>query len=117
MNWEAELTNKLSDLSNTLENRQVELSSCEGTVPDDSDAATLLESRAVIQSDIQRLHKEKEKLDKALEKIKDGTFGYCDECGIEIPPKRLEANLSTVFCVDCQSALEHQQKHYLRNIA
>jgi len=117
MNWETELTNKLSNISSALENRQVELSSCEGTVPDDSDAASLLESRSVIQSDIRRLHEQQKQLEQALEKIQDGTFGYCDGCGVEIPSKRLEANLSTVFCIDCQSALEHHQKHYLRKTA
>lgn len=117
MNWETELTNKLSDISSALENRQMELSSCEGTVPDDSDAASLLESRSVIQSDIRRLHEQKEQLEQALHKVKIGSFGYCDECGVEIPTKRLEANLSTVFCVDCQSELEHHQKHYLRKTA
>jgi len=39
-------------------------------------------------------------VDRALEKIEDGTYGICDRCGRLIPEERLEARPWSVLCVD-----------------
>ncbi|HBI16760.1 MAG: hypothetical protein UR60_C0039G0008 [Candidatus Moranbacteria bacterium GW2011_GWF2_34_56] len=39
----------------------------------------------------------------ALEKIKNGTYGVCEECGANISPERLEANPSAKKCMQCAS--------------
>lgn len=40
-------------------------------------------------------------VDRALQKLDDGTYGRCDRCGRDIPPDRLEARPWTSRCVDC----------------
>ena len=40
-------------------------------------------------------------VERALEKIEDGTYGICDRCGLLIPEERLEARPWSVLCVDC----------------
>lgn len=40
-------------------------------------------------------------IDRALEKIAEGTYGVCDRCGGDISPARLEALPATAHCVDC----------------
>jgi DnaK suppressor protein len=40
-------------------------------------------------------------VERALEKIEDGTYGICDRCGRLIPEARLEARPWSVLCVDC----------------
>jgi DnaK suppressor protein len=42
-----------------------------------------------------------ERVDRALEKLAEGTYGSCDVCGGEIPAKRLEAQPESVVCVSC----------------
>lgn len=42
-------------------------------------------------------------VDRALEKIEDGTYGICDRCGRSIPEERLQARPWSVLCVDCAS--------------
>ena len=42
--------------------------------------------------------------ERALEKLDDGTYGRCDTCGGEIPPRRLEAMPDSVLCVACAAA-------------
>lgn len=42
----------------------------------------------------------------ALERLKEGTFGECIECGNEIGAKRLEALPWTPYCIDCQEKME-----------
>lgn len=42
----------------------------------------------------------------ALERLKDGSFGECVECGNQIGAKRLEALPWTPYCIDCQEKIE-----------
>jgi len=41
------------------------------------------------------------RIDAALKRIKDGEFGFCNNCGENIPLKRLEVSPSTPLCLDC----------------
>src|SRR3954467_9470483 len=41
------------------------------------------------------------KIERALVKIDEGTYGVCDSCGREIAPGRLKAAPESVLCVDC----------------
>jgi DnaK suppressor protein len=49
-------------------------------------------------------------VDRALQKLEDGTYGVCDRCGQPISPDRLEAIPSAVLCVSC-SALRSSRAH------
>jgi RNA polymerase-binding protein DksA len=41
-------------------------------------------------------------IDAALQRIEDGTYGKCTNCGKEIPAERLEARPWATLCIDCQ---------------
>lgn len=45
----------------------------------------------------------------ALQRIREGSFGECVNCGNEINPKRLEAVPWTRYCIACQEKLEQGQ--------
>jgi RNA polymerase-binding transcription factor len=45
-----------------------------------------------------------EDVDRALEKLDDGTYGICDRCGLLISEERLEARPWTSLCMACASA-------------
>ena len=45
-------------------------------------------------------------VEKALERVREGTFGECIACDKEINPKRLEAVPWTRHCIECQEKLE-----------
>ena len=45
----------------------------------------------------------------ALQRIREGAFGECVNCGNEINPKRLEAVPWTRYCIECQEKLEQGQ--------
>jgi DnaK suppressor protein len=47
-----------------------------------------------------------ERVEAALERVEDGTYGICEECGVRIPKKRLEAVPYAVMCVRCASRTE-----------
>ena len=48
-----------------------------------------------------RLESRLERVDRALDKIGDGTYGTCDACGRPIDPRRLHAAPESTVCVDC----------------
>jgi len=45
-------------------------------------------------------------IDQALERINNGTYGFCEVCGQEIPLERLQAMPSTTLCRECKEGEE-----------
>ena len=81
-------------------------------LPDEMDLA----SSEYLQSFTFRLRgREKfllEKVEHALEKIVDGSFGSCEECGEEIALKRLEARPETNLCIRCKEEQERAERDF-----
>src|SRR5438034_11369036 len=77
-------------------------------LPDEMDLA----SSEYLQSFTFRLRgREKaflDKINKALVKIDEGTFGICEECGDEISVKRLEVRPETTLCIRSKEHQEHR---------
>jgi DnaK suppressor protein len=48
-----------------------------------------------------RLESRLERVDRALQKLEDGTYGTCDACGRPIDPRRLRAAPESSVCVAC----------------
>jgi len=61
---------------------------------------------ALIQMKAETLNK----IEEALRRLEEGTFGYCYECGEEISEKRLRALPFAVRCKDCEEAREMAQQ-------
>jgi DnaK suppressor protein len=67
---------------------------------------------ALIQMKAETLHK----IEEALRRLEEGTFGYCFECGEEISERRLRALPFALRCKDCEEAREMaQQKERLQS--
>ena len=52
------------------------------------------------------------KIDQAIKKIKDNTYGYCEETGEPIGIKRLIARPIAALCIDAQEKHEKEEKVY-----
>jgi DnaK suppressor protein len=50
------------------------------------------------------------KIEEALRRLEEGTFGYCFECGDEISERRLRALPFALRCKDCEEARELAQQ-------
>jgi DnaK suppressor protein len=61
---------------------------------------------ALIQMKAETLNK----IDEALRRLEEGTYGYCFECGEEISERRLRALPFAVRCKDCEEAREVKQQ-------
>ncbi len=68
----------------------------------------MIEDTGMAVADIRR--DELEKMDEALRKLEDGTYGICSECGGEIEEARLKVMPFATFCVKCKSDREFFKK-------
>lgn len=50
------------------------------------------------------------KVQEALKKIKDGSYGTCESCGEPIGVKRLLARAVTNLCINCKSEMEAEER-------
>jgi len=53
------------------------------------------------------------KIDEALERIKAGNFGECEDCGESIEARRLEARPTTTLCVSCKEDSERLESAHI----
>jgi len=78
--------------------------------PDLGDQATAETDQNFILRLKEREQKLLKKIDEALERIGNGTFGICESCGQEIGFKRLKARPVTTLCIDCKTQQEAEEK-------
>jgi len=50
------------------------------------------------------------KIEETIERIENGPYGVCEECGNEIGIKRLEARPVTTLCIDCKTRQEEEER-------
>lgn len=70
-----------------------------------ADAASATAERTEVLGLIESIKKSLDEVDAALQRITDGTYGRCANCGKEIGAARLEHRPESVHCVDCQAAI------------
>ena len=81
--------------------------------PDFADRASSETDRAIELRARDRQRKLISKIDAALQRIEDNTYGYCDETGEPISLKRLEARPIATLSVEAQERHERREKAYL----
>ena len=107
--------NKLQEFRSLLEEQRDELLSEAGRTvagmtdakenfPDPTDRAALESDRNFLLRIRDRERKLINKINDALERIEDGSYGICDSCGEDISEERLLARPVTTLCIDCKKA-------------
>lgn len=96
----------ISDVEQTL----TDMTSQNGNIPDANDRATVEADRGFELRLRGRERKLLDKIDHAIARIDDGTYGICNDCGEEIRLKRLEARPVAKFCIDCKTKQEQREK-------
>ena len=102
-NWKGEL---LKESSQTLNNLQTE----NEAKPDMTDRASEEIDRTFELRTRDRERKLINKIDAALRRIEDGTYGYCEETGEPIGLKRLEARPVATLSLEAQEMHEKAEK-------
>lgn len=80
------------------------------TLADVNDQATLESERSFELRIKDRERKLINKVQEALRKITDGTYGICESCGESIGVKRLMARPVTGLCINCKAEMEAEER-------
>jgi DnaK suppressor protein len=48
-------------------------------------------------------------VESALRRLEEGSYGICARCGQEIAAERLDALPYAIYCITCQSQIEHER--------
>ena len=80
------------------------------TFPDPTDRATLESERNFTLRIRDRERRLISKIKGALNRLDQGTFGICEECGEDISDKRLKARPVTTRCIKCKKEQENEEK-------
>ena len=104
--WRNEIikTNSKSLYSNEIDE---EISS-----PDIIDQASSQTEKTIEMRTLNRQRKLLSKIDKAIKRIQDNTYGYCEETGEPIGLKRLIARPIATLCIAAQERHEKEEKIY-----
>jgi DnaK suppressor protein len=103
---EKSLARLIEEASETLNG----MSSEKALFPDPTDRAALESDRNFLLRIRDRERKLVVKIQEALKRIDDGTFGTCQECGADISESRLKARPVATLCVECKRMQEREEK-------
>jgi RNA polymerase-binding transcription factor len=81
-------------------------------LPDLADRASSETDRAIELRARDRQRKLIAKIDSALSRLDDGTYGYCEETGEPISLKRLDARPIATFSIEAQERHERRERVY-----
>ncbi len=104
-NWKLEI---LQGNKETIQNMQEDTTQH----PDLADRASSETERALELRTRDRQRKLISKIDSALRRIDEGTYGYCEETGEPIGVKRLDARPIATLSLEAQERHERQEKVY-----
>src|SRR4029077_14723955 len=72
-------------------------------IPEDTDLAQALSDRETTDLLVHLLDQNREQVERALERLREGTYGICEGCGRRIPEARLSYQPAATRCVECQA--------------
>ncbi|UTW45138.1 RNA polymerase-binding protein DksA [bacterium SCSIO 12696] len=101
--WKREL---MEEVDRTVSHMKDEASN----FPDPADRATQEEEFSLELRTRDRERKLIKKIDSTIDRIDQDDYGFCDQCGIEIGIRRLEARPTADLCVDCKTLDEIKER-------
>lgn len=78
--------------------------------PDPNDRASQEEEFSLELRARDRERKLIRKIDQALESLQHHDYGFCENCGVEIGIRRLEARPTATLCIDCKTLEEDRER-------
>jgi DnaK suppressor protein len=107
-----ELRAELVRIVEGLEEDQQDRGESEGdmTENDSGDMSQSLFTREMDATVEQTMEKRLESVDRALQKVEEGTYGVCDDTGEPIPRGRLEAMPEAIYTVEAQQRRERERR-------
>ena len=105
VNWKSDILKESRETLDTLQDQSEKM-------PDIADRASSETDRSIELRARDRQRKLISKIDAALRRIEEGTYGYCEETGEPISLKRLDARPIAVLSIEAQERHERREKVY-----
>jgi len=102
--WRNELDDVLSQTIHSMHEEE------QTSFPDPTDQASMETDRNFDLRIRDRERKLIKKVNQALTRVKEGSFGICESCGGNISVKRLQARPVTTLCIDCKTSQEIEER-------
>ena len=99
----------MNNSKNALKN---ELALSPDDLPDETDLAASEVNQNLVFKLRDRERQLLSKIDEAIARIEDGSFGNCADCEEPIEIRRLEARPMSTLCIACKEKQEHREKIY-----
>jgi DnaK suppressor protein len=106
------LNNWKRDLMEEVDRTVLHMKDEAANFPDPNDRATQESEFSLELRTRDRERKLIRKIEEAIKRIEDGSYGYCVETGEEIGIKRLEARPVATLCIEAQERRERREKQY-----
>ena len=106
------LEEKQRMLNNSKESLKNDLNISQDDLPDETDLAATEITHNLVFKLRERERQLLRKIDEALGRIDEGSFGTCEDCEENIEPRRLEARPVSTLCIACKEREEHREKIY-----
>jgi DnaK suppressor protein len=100
------LLRRLDDLKLEAEKTVARMTENAENFPDPTDRATVESDRSFMLGIRDRERKHIHKIREALQRIEDGSFGHCEQCGDNIGIERLNARPEATLCIECKRRQE-----------
>jgi len=102
------LQSRIAVTERTIAEAEQEIRAISARQADVGDQAAAEYERQALAHKAEAARQSLRQLSHALERIRQGIFGECAECGKDIEPKRLEAIPWARYCLNCQEFREHR---------
>ncbi|CAO0824033.1 DnaK suppressor protein [Desulfarculales bacterium] len=101
---------QLDELLSEAERTMAGMTDAKENFPDPTDRAALESDRNFLLRIRDRERKLISKINEALLRLEDGSYGICESCGEDISEERLTARPMTTLCFDCKRRQEAMEK-------
>jgi DnaK suppressor protein len=105
LQWKDDILRESKETLQNLQNENINL-------PDIADRASSETDRAIELRARDRQRKLISKIEAAIKRIEDGSYGYCEETGEPISLKRLDARPIATLSIEAQERHERREKVY-----
>lgn len=106
------LIKKMAGLMGVADDTVTRMSEGDGTFPDPLDRAMTEANTSIELRTRDRERKLISKIEKAIQKTEDGTYGICEICDNEITEDRLMVRPETTLCISCKEEQEQEEKQF-----
>lgn len=106
------LIKKMASLMGVADDTVTRMSEGDGTFPDPVDRAMTEANTSIELRTRDRERKLISKIEKAIKKTEDGSYGICEICDDEITEDRLLVRPETTLCINCKEEQEKEEKKF-----